>query len=83
VKKVIAFAVITILGSLALAGCGNSSAWQNGYNYGTDNMSNFETYGLGGPKAWCERSVAAANVSTTQQLNDWIAGCVSAASGGS
>jgi hypothetical protein len=82
VRNIVTFAFAAILGSLVLAGCGHSSAWQNGYNYGTNNVSNFGTYGIGGPKAWCERSVAAANVSTTQQLNDWLAGCEAAVNGG-
>ena len=82
-RKTIAFAFAAMLGLLALAGCGHGAAWQNGYDYGSSNMGNFETYGIGGPKAWCERSVAAANVSSVQQLNDWLAGCEAAVNGGS
>ncbi len=77
--KVISLVFVVVGAMLLLVGCGHSMAWQNGYDYGTNNISNFETFGIGGPKAWCERSVAAANASTVQQLKDWLAGCEEAA----
>jgi hypothetical protein len=73
----IGLAVIGMLSAVfLLAGCGHDAAWNNGYNYATDNSVNAQDVGVAGfSKAdWCQIARKYAIAGPTG--GDFVSGCI-------